>query len=39
MHSRTVVNGTEKGMGRGKNQKIAKEEAARQTYFAMNWGW
>jgi hypothetical protein len=32
-----TVNGVEKGRGVGKNQKIAKEEAARQALHAMGW--
>ncbi len=31
------VNGVEKGIGVGKSQKIAKEEAARQAWVAMGW--
>ena len=32
------VNGVEKGIGVGKSQKLAKEEAARQAWAAMGWG-
>ncbi|CAL1695090.1 unnamed protein product [Somion occarium] len=32
-----VVNGMEKGMGSGPSKQLAKEEAARQAYFAMGW--
>jgi len=33
----SVVNGEERGVGKGKNQKIAKEEAAKQAFLAMGW--
>ncbi|KAI0079639.1 hypothetical protein K474DRAFT_1591679 [Panus rudis PR-1116 ss-1] len=32
-----VVNNTEKGIGHGPSKQLAKEEAARQAYFAMGW--
>ncbi|KIP12063.1 hypothetical protein PHLGIDRAFT_114115 [Phlebiopsis gigantea 11061_1 CR5-6] len=32
-----VVNGIEKGSGAGASKQLAKEEAARQAYFAMGW--
>ncbi|KAI0785071.1 hypothetical protein C8Q75DRAFT_809611 [Abortiporus biennis] len=32
-----VVNGMEKGAGTGASKQLAKEEAARQAYFAMGW--
>ncbi|EKM61301.1 uncharacterized protein PHACADRAFT_247810 [Phanerochaete carnosa HHB-10118-sp] len=32
-----VVNGIEKGTGSGASKQLAKEEAARQAYFAMGW--
>ncbi|KIJ66250.1 hypothetical protein HYDPIDRAFT_86964 [Hydnomerulius pinastri MD-312] len=32
------VNGVLKGTGNGRNQKVAKEEAARQAFQAMGWG-
>jgi ribonuclease-3 len=32
------MNGEEKGIGVGKSQKIAKEDAARQAWVAMGWG-
>jgi len=32
-----VVNGMEKGAGSGASKQLAKEEAARQAYFAMGW--
>jgi dsRNA-specific ribonuclease len=31
------VNGVEKGIGIGKSQKVAKEEAAKQAWVAMGW--
>lgn len=31
------VNGVERGVGVGKSQKVAKEEAARRTWLAMGW--
>lgn len=31
------VNGVEKGIGVGKSQKVAKEEAAKQAWVAMGW--
>jgi len=33
-----MVNDVEKGRGVGKNQKIAKEDAARQAWAALGWG-
>jgi len=32
-----VVNGIEKGQGTGASKQLAKEEAARQAYYAMGW--
>ncbi|ESK98029.1 ribonuclease iii [Moniliophthora roreri MCA 2997] len=32
-----VVNGIPKGMGSGVTKQVAKEEAARQAYYAMGW--
>ena len=32
-----IVNGIEKGTGSGPSKQLAKEEAARQAYFAMGW--
>jgi len=32
-----VVNGMEKGIGSGPSKQLAKEEAAKQAYFAMGW--
>ena len=32
-----TVNGIEKGTGSGASKQLAKEEAARQAYFAMGW--
>ena len=32
-----IVNGVEKGTGSGPSKQLAKEEAARQAYFAMGW--
>ncbi|KAH9857962.1 hypothetical protein C2E23DRAFT_718683 [Lenzites betulinus] len=32
-----LVNGIEKGMGMGASKQLAKEEAARQAYYAMGW--
>ncbi|KAJ3554645.1 hypothetical protein NM688_g2999 [Phlebia brevispora] len=32
-----VVNGMEKGIGSGASKQLAKEEAAKQAYFAMGW--
>ncbi len=32
-----LVNGLEKGVGTGPSKQLAKEEAARQAYFAMGW--
>lgn len=32
-----VVNGIPKGMGTGGTKQVAKEEAARQAYYAMGW--
>ncbi|KAG7099009.1 hypothetical protein E1B28_000893 [Marasmius oreades] len=32
-----VVNGIPKGMGSGGTKQVAKEEAARQAYYAMGW--
>lgn len=32
-----VVNGIEQGTGSGASKQLAKEEAARQAYFAMGW--
>ncbi|KAG6885409.1 hypothetical protein C0993_002142 [Termitomyces sp. T159_Od127] len=32
-----AVNGIQKGMGTGPSKQIAKEEAARQAYYAMGW--
>jgi dsRNA-specific ribonuclease len=32
-----IVNNVEKGLGVGKTQKIAKEDAARQAWVAMGW--
>ncbi|KAG6818078.1 hypothetical protein H0H87_009233 [Tephrocybe sp. NHM501043] len=34
---RCIVNGIEKGIGTGPSKQIAKEEAARQAYYAMGW--
>ncbi|KAK7465427.1 hypothetical protein VKT23_005405 [Stygiomarasmius scandens] len=34
---RCYVNGEERGMGQGKNQKIAKEEAARRAWATLGW--
>ncbi|KIK97564.1 hypothetical protein PAXRUDRAFT_31732 [Paxillus rubicundulus Ve08.2h10] len=33
-----LVNGTLRGSGTGRNQKVAKEEAARQAFHSMGWG-
>ncbi|KAF9225492.1 hypothetical protein BS17DRAFT_751323 [Gyrodon lividus] len=33
-----LVNGVLRGTGTGRNQKVAKEEAARQAFHAMGWG-
>ncbi|KII92599.1 hypothetical protein PLICRDRAFT_50990 [Plicaturopsis crispa FD-325 SS-3] len=35
---RCLINGVEKGAGVGRNQKTAKEEAAKQAFQAMGWG-
>ncbi|KII93595.1 hypothetical protein PLICRDRAFT_35823 [Plicaturopsis crispa FD-325 SS-3] len=35
---RCVVDGAEKGVGVGRNQKVAKEEAAKQAFQALGWG-
>lgn len=35
---RCCMNGEEKGIGVGKSQKIAKEDAAKQAWVAMGWG-
>jgi len=35
---RCTMNGVERGIGIGKSQKLAKEEAARQAWAAMGWG-
>jgi len=32
-----TVNGIAKGVGSGSNKQVAKEEAARQAYYAMGW--
>ncbi|THH02603.1 hypothetical protein EW026_g283 [Hermanssonia centrifuga] len=32
-----VVNGMEKGQGAGASKQLAKEDAAKQAYFAMGW--
>ncbi|PIL31732.1 hypothetical protein GSI_06436 [Ganoderma sinense ZZ0214-1] len=32
-----LVNGMEKGVGTGSSKQLAKEEAARQAYYAMGW--
>jgi hypothetical protein len=32
-----VVNGLEKGQGMGSSKQLAKEEAARQAFYAMGW--
>ncbi|EMD41938.1 hypothetical protein CERSUDRAFT_90529 [Gelatoporia subvermispora B] len=32
-----IVNGIEKGTGTGASKQLAKEEAARQAYYAMGW--
>ncbi|TBU63727.1 hypothetical protein BD310DRAFT_973340 [Dichomitus squalens] len=32
-----LVNGIEKGIGTGPSKQLAKEEAARQAYYAMGW--
>ncbi|KAI0756773.1 hypothetical protein C8Q80DRAFT_1264791 [Daedaleopsis nitida] len=32
-----LVNGMEKGVGTGASKQLAKEEAARQAYYAMGW--
>ncbi|KAI0830533.1 hypothetical protein BC628DRAFT_1312516 [Trametes gibbosa] len=32
-----LVNGMEKGLGTGASKQLAKEEAARQAYYAMGW--
>ncbi|KAG6862194.1 hypothetical protein C0995_004276 [Termitomyces sp. Mi166 len=32
-----TVNGIQKGMGTGSSKHVAKEEAARQAYYAMGW--
>ncbi|GBE77744.1 hypothetical protein BKA93DRAFT_757759 [Sparassis latifolia] len=32
-----IVNGIEKGQGNGPSKQLAKEEAARQAYYAMGW--
>ncbi|TCD65654.1 hypothetical protein EIP91_002327 [Steccherinum ochraceum] len=34
---RCVVNGIEKGQGHGASKQLAKEEAAKQAYYAMGW--
>jgi len=34
---RCIVNGIQKGIGSGSNKQVAKEEAARQAYYAMGW--
>ncbi|KAF8898922.1 ribonuclease III domain-containing protein [Infundibulicybe gibba] len=34
---RCVVNGIEKGVGVGNSKQVAKEEAARQAFYAMGW--
>ncbi|KAF5384825.1 hypothetical protein D9615_001373 [Tricholomella constricta] len=34
---RCIVNGIQKGVGTGSSKQIAKEEAARQAYYAMGW--
>ncbi|KAG7099637.1 hypothetical protein E1B28_001463 [Marasmius oreades] len=34
---RCMINGAERGRGQGKNQKVAKEEAARQAWVNMGW--
>ncbi|KIJ22049.1 hypothetical protein PAXINDRAFT_95489 [Paxillus involutus ATCC 200175] len=33
-----LVNGVLRGTGTGRNQKVAKEEAARQAFLSMGWG-
>ncbi|TFK41809.1 ribonuclease III domain-containing protein [Crucibulum laeve] len=35
---RCCLNGQDRGLGIGKSQKIAKEEAARQAWVSMGWG-
>lgn len=35
---RSQVNSQLRGSGTGRNQKVAKEEAARQAFQAMGWG-
>jgi hypothetical protein len=32
-----LVNGIHKGVGTGGSKQVAKEEAARQAYYAMGW--
>jgi hypothetical protein len=32
-----TVNGIQKGQGDGASKQLAKEEAARQAYYAMGW--
>ncbi|KAF8078788.1 hypothetical protein FPV67DRAFT_1663476 [Lyophyllum atratum] len=34
---RCIVNGIQKGVGTGSSKQVAKEEAARQAYYAMGW--
>lgn len=34
---RCIVNGIQKGVGSGSSKQVAKEEAARQAYYAMGW--
>ena len=33
----TIVNGVEKGQGSGPSKQLAKEEAAKQAFYAMGW--
>lgn len=33
----SAVNGIQKGVGSGSSKQVAKEEAARQAYYAMGW--
>lgn len=37
IYVRDQVNGISKGVGAGSSKQIAKEEAARQAYYAMGW--
>jgi len=36
-HARCIVNDILKGTGNAVNKQLAKEEAARQAYYAMGW--